>query len=200
MRVALAKHEVWLLGFTLTHNHVHLILHSDATGEIARFMQELAGGVAQDFNRRKKRSGAYWEGRYHATLVEGGSYFERCMVYVDLNMVRCGMVSHPREWEWCGYQELMGARKRNRVLSLEAILGITGAKDIETFRCHYEALILERMAKDNVRDPRWTESLAVGSQAFVEQIQPRIENRAETEIEGSAEDCFVLRETGENGS
>ena len=30
-------------------------------------------------------------------------------------MVRAGIVSHPREWEWGGYREIMGERKRNPV-------------------------------------------------------------------------------------
>jgi putative transposase len=36
----------------------------------------------------KKRKGAFREDRYHTTAVEGGLHLSRCMVYVDLNMVR----------------------------------------------------------------------------------------------------------------
>lgn len=27
----------------------------------------------------------------------------RCLVYIDLNMVRVGVVKHPSEWEMSGY-------------------------------------------------------------------------------------------------
>jgi hypothetical protein len=40
-------------------------------------------------------------------LVEGGQHLWRCLCYIELNMVRCGVVSHPREWEWVGYHELI---------------------------------------------------------------------------------------------
>ena len=30
------------------------------------------------------------------------------MVYIELNMVRAGMVRHPQQWPWCSYQEWMG--------------------------------------------------------------------------------------------
>jgi hypothetical protein len=53
---------------------------------------------------------------FHATLVEEGSYLWRCLCYIELNMVRAGVVSHPREWEWVGYHEIMGQRKRYRLL------------------------------------------------------------------------------------
>ena len=61
-------------------------------------MQLIAGRTAHEYNQRKGRSGAFWEDRYHATAVDSDKYLARCMVYIDLNMVRAGVVSHPGEW------------------------------------------------------------------------------------------------------
>ena len=36
---------------------------------------------------------------------------------LELKMVRCGMVGHPREW--VGYHEIMGSRRRYRLLDLD---------------------------------------------------------------------------------
>ena len=33
---------------------------------------------------------AFWEDRYHATAVQDGDHLIRCLVYIDLNMVRTG--------------------------------------------------------------------------------------------------------------
>jgi REP-associated tyrosine transposase len=60
-------------------------------------MQLIAGRMAQEYNLRKERKGAYWEDRYHATAVETDQHLVRCMVYMDLNMVRAGVVKHPSE-------------------------------------------------------------------------------------------------------
>lgn len=46
--------------------------------------QFIAGRCAQEYNARKKRNGAYWEDRYHATAVETGEHLLRCLVYIDL--------------------------------------------------------------------------------------------------------------------
>ena len=61
-------------------------------------MQLITGRTAQEYNQRKKRKGAFWEDRYHATAVDTGYYLSRCMVYIDLNMVRAGVVSSPEDW------------------------------------------------------------------------------------------------------
>jgi hypothetical protein len=34
-------------------------------------------------------------------------------------MVWCGVVDHPRKWEWLGYHEIVGSRRRYCVLDLE---------------------------------------------------------------------------------
>jgi hypothetical protein len=55
---------------------------------IAQSMQLIAGRTAQEYNERKGRHGAFWEDRYHATAIEADEHLHRCLVYIDLNMVR----------------------------------------------------------------------------------------------------------------
>ena len=66
-------------------------------------MQPIAGCTGQAYNRRKRRRGAFWEDCYHATAIDTDEHLARCLVYIDLNMVRAGRMRHPREWKDCGY-------------------------------------------------------------------------------------------------
>lgn len=58
-------------------------------------MQPIAGRTGQQFNERKHRRGAFWEDHYHATAIESDEHLARCVIYVDLNMMRAGVVRHP---------------------------------------------------------------------------------------------------------
>jgi putative transposase len=194
LRHAVKKFDLALLGYNITSNHVHLVAFSDYVEQIASVMQSAAGEFARDYNRRKKRSGAYWEGRYHATIVDSGKYFWDCLKYVELNMVRCGVVKHPREWEWSGYGELVGQRKRNSLLNIPKLLELLGQPSLEDFRKQFEYSLVETMANDQAKgEEKWTQCLAVGSREFVEEIEPRVRNRQQTKRiqEGQA---WVLRE------
>jgi putative transposase len=75
-------------------------------------MQLVAGRTEQEFNQRKNCKGAYWEDRYHATAVETGQHLVQCLVYLDLNMVRAGAVTHPCEWPFCRYNEIQEPKDR----------------------------------------------------------------------------------------
>jgi len=92
--------------------------NEDAT-TIPSAIQLVAGRTAQEYNQRKRRKGAFWEDRYHATAIESGEHLRRCLVYIDLNMVRAGAVNHPAELAFGGYHEIQGNRRRNLLLALD---------------------------------------------------------------------------------
>jgi hypothetical protein len=106
------------------------------------------------------------------------------MCYIELNMNRCGVVKHPREWRWVGYHEIMGTRRRYRLIDWDRLCWRLRASNLEDVRKNLEASLADRIARDQMkREPCWTESLAVGSAGFAEETQPLIWSRRETEIE-----------------
>ena len=82
------RYGLRVLNYMVTCNHVHLLVEDKGEGMIPRLIQLVAGRTAQDYNRRKRRKGAFWEDRYQATAVQADSHFVHCMLYIDLNMVR----------------------------------------------------------------------------------------------------------------
>jgi REP-associated tyrosine transposase len=96
------RYGLCVLNYIVTSNHIHLLVVDTEEDVIAKSLQLVAGRTAQEFNQRKKRKGAFWEDRYHATAVETDEHLAKCIVYIDLNMVRAGVVRHPAEYrtEW----------------------------------------------------------------------------------------------------
>ena len=189
------KFPVTVFGYCITSNHTHVLASSESQGAVSRWMQQVEGEFAQNYNRRKHRSGAFWSDRYHATIIEDGPHLWNCMVYIDLNMVRAGIVAHPAEWRWCSYGEWMGQRRRYGVVDFKECLQILGGTTLEQFRDNYQALIQTRLAKDVMaREPQWTESIAVGSRAFVEAIGQQVTHRQQLHYAAVGENAWVLRE------
>ena len=64
------KYGIKVLNYMVTSNHIHLLLSDDGDRfAIPNSMKLIAGQTGTEYNRRKKRSGAYWEGCYNATAV-----------------------------------------------------------------------------------------------------------------------------------
>jgi putative transposase len=83
------RYGVSILNYIVTSNHVHLLVSGDGDRDaIPKSIQLLAGKTGQEYNQRKKRKGAFWEDRYHATAVERAVHLARCMIYIDMNKRR----------------------------------------------------------------------------------------------------------------
>lgn len=153
------------------------------------------GEFASQYNRRKHRHGAFWSERYHATLIEDGSHFWNCMHYIDLNMVRAGIVHHPADWPWCGYQEIAGLRQRYRILNLQQLLQLGQLSDLSAFAARYDTELDHALkTASGRREPYWTESIAVGSKDFVHRIAALFKNRKKFEINEWADDAWYVRD------
>ena len=159
-------------------------------------MQKLEGGFAGYYNRRKHRSGSFWEDRYHCTMIQDGVHLQNCIEYVDLNMVRAGVVSHPADWPWCGYQELVGQKTRYRLLDLDRLLDLLGKPDLESFAREYRARIQGAIAERRLKRQKcWTESVAVGDQLFVRKIAAAVRwERLKPQIEEGEDGSWALWE------
>ena len=177
----LSTYSVALFNFCITSNHVHLLIKDTRSGvpsNIPAFMNSLAGDFAQYYNLRKQRSGSFWGDRYHATMVDGGEHLFRCLRYIDLNMVRAGVVQHPEHWAWTGYHELVGKRKRYGMLDHKRLLACLQQTDLKGFVDNYEAAIDQALqSKELMRETMWTQNIAVGSQPYVEMLAPKVRNR-----------------------
>jgi len=164
-----------VLNYTVTSNHIHLLVFDDAGKDvIPRSMQLIAGRTGQEYNRRKSRNGSFWEDRYHATAVEKEHHLIQCMIYIDLNMVRAGVVRHPSEWPWAGYKELQHPKRRYRLIDYERLVGLLNFAGYDDFSKTYRKWIEASLKKRSNRDSRWTQSIATGSQVFVEGVKHRL--------------------------
>ena len=164
------RYGLVILNYVVTSNHVHLIVHGKDGGEtIPKSIQLLAGRTGQGYNQRKKRKGAFWEDRYHATAIETGEHLLRCLVYVDLNMVRAGVVGHPEQWPHGGYKEIQHPRRRNILIDYEALGHLSGFSNFNEFQSAHRRWIQSELSDGHSkREDFWTQSIATGSRSFVE--------------------------------
>jgi len=174
------RYSLVILNYVVTSNHIHLLVQ-DANGQnvIPNSIQLVAGRTGQEFNNRKKRKGAFWEDRYHATAIETGEHLLRCLVYVDLNMVRAGVVSHPEQWSHGGYNEIQHPRRKNILIDYEALSRLSGFDNFESFQSAHRLWVQSALSDNETkRVDCWTQSIATGSQSFVETVKSQMRSIA----------------------
>ena len=190
------RYGLSILNYMVTSNHIHLLVVDGEDGwTIPRSMQLVAGRIAQEYNQRKQRKGAFWEDRYHATAIQTGKHLAQCMVYIDLNMVRAGVVHHPSEWECCGYTAIQNPPKRYQVIDRHQaaeLLELNSFEELARQQRSWVEAILE--GDGSIREAKWVESIAVGDKAFVENTMERLGVKAMHRKIIEKNGTFVLRE------
>jgi REP element-mobilizing transposase RayT len=97
-------------AWALMFNHVHLLLRTGLT-PIAKVMQRLLTGYAQQFNRRHKRHGQLFQNRYKSFLCEEYAYLLELVRYIHLNPLRAEVVKDLKQlntYPFSGHHVLIG--------------------------------------------------------------------------------------------
>ena len=174
-----------------------LVIDEGGRNVIPDSLKLIAGRVGQEYNIRKNRRGAFGEDRYHATAIQTGEHLIQCIVYIDLNMVRAGAVSHPSEWVQCGYNEIQNPKKRYGIIDFSHLMNLLSADSVEGLRASHYSWVEEKLKQNtNKRDAEWTESIGVGSKSFLRAIKEKLGYRARGRniIEGNEPSTYQLRE------
>jgi putative transposase len=120
---------------------------------------------------RDRRNWIRW---LYATAVDTEEYLVRCLVYIDLNMVRARVVRHPREWRESGYHEIQSPPERYRIIDRDALCEVIGVGGERLATVQNEWIDSSLAGGHLERRKEWSEAVAVGRRSFVERMQEEL--------------------------
>jgi hypothetical protein len=121
--------------------------------DLSQFMKLLKQRFSQWFNRVHERKGTLWEERFRSVLVEANSTaLATVAAYIDLNCVRAGLATDPKDYRWCGYAEAVAGNSEARKGLAEAI-DCPVDQVLETYRQWLFGLGEEREGTDEAGRP-----------------------------------------------
>ncbi len=124
-------------------NHVHILASPKTENSISKTLQSVGRRYVQHFNYTYKRTGTLWEGRYKATVIDSDHYLLTCMRYIELNPVRAGITTHPRDYPWSSYAANADGTNNKLIIphSLYRQMGVNKAERQSAYRQLFRAAI-----------------------------------------------------------
>ena len=86
---SLETYDTTLYCFVLMSNHFHFLLETPL-GNLGEFMRHFNITYTSHYNRRHKRSGHLYQGRYKSLLIDKDDYISVVSRYIHLNPVKVG--------------------------------------------------------------------------------------------------------------
>jgi len=171
---------VILHSFVLMDNHWH-ILAQTPLGNLSEFMRHFNITYTSHYNRRHKRVGHLYQGRYKSFLVELDSYLSKVSRYIHLNPVKVSErqkmpVDRQLEflwaYKWSSLPGYIGIKNRLNFVEYKTVLAEYGG-DTQTGKMEYRKQIIDDLtAGVPVREQIVGQSV-LGSENFVSWVREK---------------------------
>ena len=169
----------WRLhAFVLMTTHDHLFVETPEAN-LSAGMQHYNGSYTGYFNRRHRRCGHLFQGRFKGHLIEEEGYFLEVSRYVHLNPVRAKLVGRPEEWRWSSCLGYLRANRRLDWICYDRVLGEFGRHGEQARRAY--GRFLQAALEQPPRSPfaGAIGGLLVGTTEFVDRIRRMIGDKPE---------------------
>src|SRR5437667_8847266 len=113
---AVRERRIEVHAFVVLATHFHLVVRS-LDGEISETVRLLENPYVRRFNRRRRRDGPLFRGRFRSLPVESGHYFHTLVRYIDQNPVEARLVARAEDYEHGSARRLVLDAPRPRWLA-----------------------------------------------------------------------------------
>jgi len=135
------KFNLEIFSFALLPNHLHLLLRIRQKN-LSLAMKNLFERYADYFNKKYKRKGHVFCGRYRASLCSGENYFLAISIYIHLNPYYARLCRTFKDYRWTSLQLYTGKGKETFINYRETLSLLD--LNIENARKKYSEILNER--------------------------------------------------------
>jgi len=104
------SYTITIHNYCLMSNHYHLLIEISSE-TLSKFMRQLNMNYAIYFNKKYKRSGHLWQGRYKSWYITDEAYLYTLMCYIEQNPLKANIVQKLEEYPYSSYHHFLNYPK-----------------------------------------------------------------------------------------
>jgi REP element-mobilizing transposase RayT len=177
---SLKTYHIKLYSYVFMNNHIHLLIETPM-GNLSEFMRQFNITYTGYYNRRHKRAGHLYQGRYKSILVDKAAYLTILSRYIHLNPVRVAAVKkkshkekvkHLLKYPWSSLQGYIKRDKRESFIDYGMVLEEYGGDTDRARRAYREAILRELKEGIEIKEEVFSQSI-LGRSEFIEWVKER---------------------------
>ncbi len=128
------SYHITLHNYCLMSNHYHLLIEIQQEN-LSKFMRQLNANYAIYFNKKYKRTGHLWQGRFKSRYVTDEAYLYSLMLYIEQNPLKAKIVKELERYPYSSYHYFLDMQNIPECLKQSWIVQNYGndSESIKTF-------------------------------------------------------------------
>ncbi len=151
-------------SYCLMPNHYHFFIETPKAN-LAQIMRGINGLYTQAFNRKYKRVGPLFQGRYKALLIDKDAYSLQLSRYIHLNPLKAGLVKRLEDYEWSSFSIFLGKKEPKIFMDTQWLLSQIGDSNA------FNQFTLEGLKNSWSPSKEAKHQSVLGDESFVEKIK-----------------------------
>jgi REP element-mobilizing transposase RayT len=131
-------------SYALMSNHYHLLVETSKEN-LSMYMRRLNAAYAIYFNKKYKRSGHLWQGRFKSWFVTDDSYLYTLIRYIEYNPLKARLIKKTGEYPYSSAQYFVGTPRKRMPSCLKASIMLEDLASDEERREFFQSGIDERV-------------------------------------------------------
>ncbi len=173
-------YSIKIFSYVLMSNHYHLLIETPK-GNISDYMRHLNIRYTSHYNRRHKKVGHLFQGRFKSVLVDKDTYLTMLSRYIHLNPVKVKSMrrmpyeekkKYLRKYKWSSLSGYISKRKRQDFIDYDLVLEEYGGNNQEG-RKAYSFMIGMDISGDIDLKSKIVGRSIMGSDDFIEKVLDR---------------------------
>jgi putative transposase len=122
-------------AYCLMSNHFHLLITQKEENGISKFMQKLTTAYVMYYNKKYKRTGGLFEGKFKSQHLNNEIYLKYLFSYIHLNPIKIiqkdwkevgvknkkGVIEYLYNYQYGSYIDYLGVKRiQNNILNIES--------------------------------------------------------------------------------
>ena len=147
---AVERYEIKIHTYCLMTNHYHLLTETPHPN-LSQAIKWINVSYAAYFNRKRRRCGHLFQGRFRAILIDADEYLKHLSRYIHLNPVRARMVDLCKDYSWSSYLVFGGYAKAPEWLDTRWLLSLFGENQTKAKK-RYRSFV-ESVQNEKIENP-----------------------------------------------
>lgn len=173
-------YNVKIYSYVLMSNHFHLLIETPL-GNLSEFMRHFNITYTGYHNRRHKRTGHLYHGRYKSILVDKDAYLILLSRYIHLNPVKVKgknklsqkeKMQYLKHYRWSSLPGYISKRRKEQFVDYALVLEEYGGDNDRGRKAYQAILSLDLSSKLDIQEKIVGQSI-LGKESFIEWVQEK---------------------------